>query len=174
LARKSSARPRSGNTKVSEVRLQASHDHRQAATSRMPRLRAADLAQGRHCLRQELRAVDCFGFQAIWHITQSKNSISTVELSRHSGLKWVCGWLMRQKLTTQPSRPASSRAASRWTTRFWAVSVDQGGKRGRGGRIRSVSSSPFLPAMNLSCFPGLQRPAAVTSASSATALAPRS
>ena len=37
-------------------------------------------------------------FQAMWFITQSKGSISTLELSRHLALKWDSAWLMRQKL----------------------------------------------------------------------------
>lgn len=39
-------------------------------------------------------------FQAMWLITQSKNSISTLELSRQIGVKWDSAWLMRQKLAT--------------------------------------------------------------------------
>ena len=37
-------------------------------------------------------------FQAMWFITQSKGSISTLELSRQLDLKWDSAWLMRQKL----------------------------------------------------------------------------
>jgi hypothetical protein len=39
-------------------------------------------------------------FQAMWFITQSKGSISTLELSRQLDLKWDSAWLMRQKLGT--------------------------------------------------------------------------
>jgi transposase-like protein len=37
-------------------------------------------------------------FQAMWLITQSKNSISTLELSRQLGVKWDSAHLMRHKL----------------------------------------------------------------------------
>lgn len=90
-------------------------------------------------------------FQAIWHITQSKNSISTLELSRHLGLKWDSAWLMRQKLATVMAGAEQARKLDGRIEMDDAVlggerHEDQGGKRGRGG----PNKVPFVVAVSTS------------------------
>lgn len=90
-------------------------------------------------------------FQAMWLITQSKNSISTLELSRQIGVKWDSAWRMRQKLAAVM---VETEASCRFEGR---VEIDdaflggrqteaEGGKRGRGG----PNKVPFVMAVETS------------------------
>ena len=75
-------------------------------------------------------------FQAIFLITQSKNSISTLELSRQIGVKWDSAWLMRQKLASvMAEREASKKLDGRIEMDDAVLGGEKceldGGKRGR-------------------------------------------
>ena len=55
-------------------------------------------------------------FQAIYHLTQSKNGISSIELGRRLGVKRQTAWLMKHKLM----RAMAAREAhntGRWKSR---------------------------------------------------------
>ena len=87
-------------------------------------------------------------FQAIWLITQSKGSISTLELSRQLGLKWDSAWLLRQKLAFIMSQDESAcRLDGRveMDDAVWGGEQGEleGGKRGRAG----PNKVPFVVAV---------------------------
>lgn len=87
-------------------------------------------------------------FQAMWVITQSKNSISTLELSRQIGVKWDTAWRLRQKLASVMSEVEARRTFKGRIEMDDAVlggekSEADGGKRGRGG----ANKTPFVVAV---------------------------
>jgi transposase-like protein len=87
-------------------------------------------------------------FQATWLITQSKNSISTLELSRQIGVKWDTAWRLRQKLASVISEVEAGRTFKGRIEMDDAVlggekSETEGGKRGRGG----ANKVPFVVAV---------------------------
>jgi transposase-like protein len=87
-------------------------------------------------------------FQAMWLITQSKNSISTLELSRQIGVKWDSAHLMRQKLQDVMAEREGTRKLDGRVEMDDAVlggekSELEGGKRGRGG----ANKTPFVAAV---------------------------
>ncbi len=87
-------------------------------------------------------------FQAMWLITQSKGSISTLELSRHLDLKWDSAWLLRQKLAhvmNDDETACKLDGRVEMDDAVWGgeLSIDDGGKRGRGGR----NKVPFVVAV---------------------------
>jgi transposase-like protein len=87
-------------------------------------------------------------FQATWLITQSKNSISTLELSRQIGVKWDTAWRLRQKLASVMSEVEARRTFKGRIEMDDAVlggekSEAEGGKRGRGG----ANKVPFVVAV---------------------------
>ena len=85
-------------------------------------------------------------FAAIYHLTQSKNGISTVELGRRLGVKQGTAWLMKHKLMRAMAarEAAKPRLAGR-------VEIDDaylggeraGGKRGRG----AAGKTPIVAAV---------------------------
>src|SRR4029450_12104160 len=85
-------------------------------------------------------------FAAIYHLTQSKNGISTVELGRRLGVKRQTAWLMKHKLM----RAMAAREAHKPKLEG-RVEVDDaylggerpGGKRGRG----AAGKQPFVAAV---------------------------
>src|SRR5829696_5518311 len=85
-------------------------------------------------------------FAAIYHLTQSKNGISTVELGRRLGVKQGTAWLMKHKLMR--AMAAREAAKPRLSGR---VEVDDaylggersGGKRGRG----AAGETPIVAAV---------------------------
>jgi transposase-like protein len=87
-------------------------------------------------------------FQAMWLITQSKNSISTLELSRQIGVKWDTAWRLRQKLASVMTEVEAGRTFKGRIEMDDAVlggekSEAEGGKRGRGG----ANKVPFVVAV---------------------------
>ena len=87
-------------------------------------------------------------FQAMYLLTQSKNSISTLELSRQIGVKWDSAWLMRQKLASVMGEREGARKLDGRVEMDDAVlggekSELDGGKRGRGG----PNKVPFVVAV---------------------------
>ena len=87
-------------------------------------------------------------FQAAWLITQSKNSISTLELSRQIGVKWDTAWRLRQKLGSVICEVEAKRSFQGRIEMDDAVlggekSEADGGKRGRGG----ANKVPFVVAV---------------------------
>ena len=87
-------------------------------------------------------------FQAMWLITNSKNSISTLELSRQIGVKWDSAWLLRNKLmSVMAEREASRKLDGRVEMDDVVIggekSVLEGGKQGRGG----ANKLPFVIAV---------------------------
>ena len=87
-------------------------------------------------------------FQAMWLITNSKNSISTLELSRQIGVKWDSAWLMRQKLMSvmaerEAARKLDGRVEMDDVVLGGEKSVLDGGKQGRGG----PNKLPFVVAV---------------------------
>ena len=87
-------------------------------------------------------------FQAMWLITQSKNSISTLELSRQIGVKWDTAWRLRQKLASAIAEVEARRTFKGRIEMDDAVlggekSEVDGGKRGRGG----ANKVPFVVAV---------------------------
>ena len=67
-------------------------------------------------------------FAAIYHLSQSKGGMSSVELARRLGTRQPTAWLMKHKLMAamvRRARPKSpgSRAGSRSTTPIWAASA---------------------------------------------------
>jgi transposase-like protein len=87
-------------------------------------------------------------FQAIWLITQSKDSISTLSLSRQIDLKWDSAWLLRQKLAAVMAEDEASRKLDGRVEMDDAVlggerHEHEGGKRGRGG----PNKIPFVVAV---------------------------
>lgn len=87
-------------------------------------------------------------FQAMFLITQSKNSISRLELSRQLGVKYDSAWLMRHKLNAvmradEESRKFDGRVEMDDAMMGGEVSELDGGKRGRGGpnKVPSVVTS---------------------------------
>ena len=87
-------------------------------------------------------------FQASWLITQSKNSISTLELSRQIGVKWDTAWRLRQKLASVMAEVEARRSFQGRIEMDDAVlggekSEAEGGKRGRGG----ANKVPFVVAV---------------------------
>lgn len=87
-------------------------------------------------------------FQAMWLITQSKGSISTLELSRQLGLKWDSAWLLRQKLAHVMSEDESALKLDgrvEMDDAVWGGEKGEldGGKRGRGG----PNKVPFVVAV---------------------------
>ena len=87
-------------------------------------------------------------FQAMWFITQSKGSISTLELSRQLDLKWDSAWLMRQKLGTvmledEAARKLDGRVEMDDAVLGGEKGELEGGKRGRKG----PNKIPFVIAV---------------------------
>ncbi len=87
-------------------------------------------------------------FQAMWFITQSKGSISTLELFRPLYLKWDNAWLMRQKLgevmlEDEASRKLDGRVEMDDAVLGGEKGELEGGKRGRKG----PNKIPFLVAV---------------------------
>lgn len=85
-------------------------------------------------------------FQAMWLITQSKNSISSLELSRQLGVKYDSAWLMRQKLAAVMGERESTRKLDGRVEMDDAVmgrGERRAGRRGRGG----PNKTPFVIAV---------------------------
>ncbi|HUS96132.1 MAG TPA: IS1595 family transposase [Hyphomicrobiaceae bacterium] len=84
----------------------------------------------------------------MWLITQSKNSIATLELSRQIGVKWDTAWRLRQKLASVMAEVEAKRSFQGRIEMDDAVlggerSEAEGGKRGRGG----ANKVPFVVAV---------------------------
>ena len=85
-------------------------------------------------------------FAAIYHLTQSKNGISSIELGRRLGVRQATAWLMKHKLM----RAMAAREAAK-PKLAGRVEIDdaylggerQGGKRGRG----AAGKTPFVAAV---------------------------
>jgi len=87
-------------------------------------------------------------FQAMFLVTQSKNSISSLELSRQLGVKYDSAWLMRQKLNAVMQADEAERKLDGRVEMDDAVLGGEkgeldGGKRGRGG----PNKIPFVVAV---------------------------
>lgn len=87
-------------------------------------------------------------FLAMFLLTQSKNTIATLELARHLGVKWDTAWLMRQKLIAvmadrEGSRKLDGRVEMDDAVMGGEKSELEGGKRGRAG----PNKTPFVVAV---------------------------
>jgi transposase-like protein len=87
-------------------------------------------------------------FQAMWLITQSKDSISTLSMARQLDLKWDSAWLLRQKLAAVMAEDEASRKLDGRVEMDDAVlggehHEHEGGKRGRSG----PNKVPFVVAV---------------------------
>lgn len=87
-------------------------------------------------------------FLAIYLLTQSKNSISTLELSRQLGVKWDTAWLLRQKLIAAMAdrevlRKLGGRVEMDDAVMGGEKSELEGGRRGRAG----PNKTPFVVAV---------------------------
>lgn len=87
-------------------------------------------------------------FQAMWLLTQSKNSISTLEMARQIGVKWDSAALLRHKLMSVMAEREAGRMLDGRVEIDDAVlggerSEAEGGKRGRGG----PNKTPFVAAV---------------------------
>ena len=120
------------------------------------RLTTRELFQCNRCKRQvRLTAGTVFQdtklpltvwFAAIYHLTQSKNGISSIELGRRLGVKRQTAWLMKHKLM----RAMAAREAQKPKLEG-RVEIDDaylggersGGKRGRG----AAGKQPFVAAV---------------------------
>src|ERR671929_2375430 len=95
-------------------------------------------------------------FLAIYHLTQSKNGVSSIELGRRLGVKQGTAWLMRHKLM----RAMAAREAARPKLEG-RVEVDDaylggerpGGKRGRG----AAGKTPIVAAVETTPDPRPRR-----------------
>src|SRR5215218_11380292 len=123
---------------------------------RFCQLKTRELFQCNRCKRQvRLTAGTVFQdsklpltvwFQAIYHLTQSKNGISSVELGRRLGVKQQTAWLMKHKLM----RAMASREAAK-PKLSGRIEMDDtylggerpGGKRGRG----AAGETPVVAAV---------------------------
>ena len=86
--------------------------------------------------------------QAMWLITQSKDSISTLALSRHIGVKWDSAWLLRQKLAEvmigrEAGRKLEGRIEVDDAVMGGEQPIESGGKQGRAGS----NKTPFVVAV---------------------------
>src|SRR5918912_1855984 len=120
------------------------------------RLRTRELFQGNRCKKQvRLTAGTVFQdtklpltawFLAIYHLTQGKNGISSIELGRRLGVKRQTAWLVKHKLM----RAMAGREAAK-PKLSGRVEVDDaylggerpGGKRGRG----AAGTTPLVAAV---------------------------
>src|SRR3954454_19675364 len=120
------------------------------------RLKTRELFQCNRCKKQvRLTAGTVFQdtklpltvwFAAVYHLTQSKNGISSIELGRRPGVKQGTAWLMKHKLM----RVMAAREAGK-PKLSGRVEMDdaylggerQGGKRGRG----AAGKKPFVAAV---------------------------
>jgi transposase-like protein len=87
-------------------------------------------------------------FLAMFLVTQSKNSIATLELARWLGVKWDTAWLMRQKLiAVMAEREARRKLVGRVEMDDAVMGGEkgelEGGKRGRAG----PNKTPFVVAV---------------------------
>lgn len=87
-------------------------------------------------------------FQAMWLLTQSKNSISTLAMARQIGVKWDSAALLRHKLMSVMAEQEADRRLDGRIEMDDAVlggerSEAEGGKRGRGG----PNKTPFVAAV---------------------------
>ena len=86
-------------------------------------------------------------FLAIYHLTQSKGGMSSVELARRLGTRQPTAWLIKHKLMAamagaRGGEAQARRAGSRSTTPISAAQRS-GGKRGRG----AAGKTPFVAAV---------------------------
>ena len=118
------------------------------------RLKTRELLQCNRCKKQvRLTAGTVFqdtklplttGFAAIYHLTQSKGGISSIELGRRLGVRQQTAWLMKHKLM----RAMAAREAAKPKLEG-RVEIDdaylggerQGGKRGRGDHGRAQAAA---------------------------------
>jgi transposase-like protein len=84
-------------------------------------------------------------FQAIYHLTQSKGGISSIELGRRLGVRQGTAWLMKQKLmAAMADRDAGKpRMAGRVEIDDAYLGGERSGKRGRG----AAGKTPFVAAV---------------------------
>jgi transposase-like protein len=84
-------------------------------------------------------------FRAMYHLTQSKQGISSVELGRRLGVKQFTAWKMKHKLAqVMMERDASKRLTGRVEIDDAYVGGERtGGKRGRG----APGKTPFVAAV---------------------------
>jgi transposase-like protein len=118
------------------------------------RLKTRELFQCNRCKRQvRLTAGTVFQdtklplttwFAAIYHLTQSKNGISSIELGRRLGVKRQTAWLMKHKLMramgAREAHKPSSKAGSR---SMMLISAASGRAASAAGVLRA--SSPSWP-----------------------------
>jgi transposase-like protein len=82
-------------------------------------------------------------FQAAWLITQSKNSISTLELYRQIGVNWDTAWRFRQKLASVIAEVEARRS---FKGRIEMDDTVLGGEKSEAeAQTKSLSSSRWQP-----------------------------
>lgn len=83
-------------------------------------------------------------FRALHHLTQSKNGVSALELSRRLGIAYNSAWLMKQKLMqVMKERESEKRLEQRVEMDDAYIGGERTGKRGRGAE----GKTPFIAAV---------------------------
>ena len=93
-------------------------------------------------------------FRAIYHLTQSKQGVSSIELGRRLGVRQTTAWKLKHKLAqVMMERDASTRLSGRVELDDAYISGERsGGKRGRGALARRRLSPPWRPRLMASQF----------------------
>jgi hypothetical protein len=116
--------------------LQRGDDPRAVPMQRLP---PPDLADRGHALRLDPRATAHL-FRAMYHLTQSKQDISSIELGRRLGVTQTTAWKIKHKLAQVMMQRA---ATKRLSGRAELDDAYVGGKRGRG----APGKTPFVAAV---------------------------
>lgn len=86
-------------------------------------------------------------FRAMYHLTQSKNGISAMELMRRLGVSYNTAWLMKQKLMqTMKEREASRKLTDRVEIDDAYLGGERALKPGKAGR-GAEGKTPFIAAV---------------------------
>ena len=96
----------------------------------------------------------CLWFRALYHLTQSKQGISSIELGRRLGVTQTTAWKMKHKLKqVMLERDAGKPLTGRIELDDAYLGGERtGGKRGRGPPARRRSSPPSKPRRMASRF----------------------
>jgi hypothetical protein len=83
----------------------------------------------------------------MYHLTQSKQGISSIELGRRLGVRQTTAWTIKHKLAqVMMQRDANKRLSGRVELDDAYLGGERsGGKRGRGAQVRRRLSPPWRP-----------------------------
>ncbi len=83
-------------------------------------------------------------FKAMYHLTQSKNGVSSLELGRRLGVTQTTAWMLKHKLAqVMMERNATRRLKGDVQMDDVYIGGSRSGKRGRGAAGKRLSSPPF-------------------------------